>query len=617
MNVEKIATNKVVTRGIGISLLVLVLVFVSQGLYASDKGKVKKQEGIQKESVKKEDVQMLRMQLEEMSKNMELLKEKLNTLEQEKQTDKQGMEADRQERQTDKKERQKDKEDVQYLGKRVDKAELHTATDKLSLGFELRSKADSIHYDGMLSAPSSMVGSFFTPASQGGFNGATLNQVQQGMRNMAMAGMIPPLEENDIDNDVIFTNKFHLNMESKFNSNLSFAGRMAAYKVWGDSTGVKFNQGSLGDITLDGNTSSLPHGDTLHLERAFFLYSNYLNKVPVSFSLGRRPSTNGPPLEYAEYGLEGGSPLGTIINWQFDGASLNFGLEDVTGVPGAAFKLCYGVGFEGDWGNSYSLQESASEVEDVNLFGFIATLFNNDSFSAVVNYAHAWDITDGFTGLTVMPFIVSKADQNQDGSKEYYFTQNSGGYITRMEPSTEIGDWDAATLLMRKNFYEETGKDIDLFLAGSWSATDPSSISANPFFEMMGMGLLSSNGQLEQQDGYSIYAGALFPMPFNAKLGLEYNWGSQYWFNFTGAEDSLVGSKLATRGSVYEGYYIQPVFGRNFFVRAGTRFYDYKYTGSGNPLGEPMDISEANSLNGLFPIADKVWDTYLSATMRF
>ena len=108
----------------------------------------------------------------------------------------------------------------------------------------------------------------------------------------------------------------------------------------------------------------------------------------------------------------------------------------------------------------------------------------------------------------------------------------------------------------------------------------------------------------------------MFPMPFDARLGLEYNWGSKYWFNFTGAEDSLVGSKLAARGSVYEGYYIQPIFGKKFFIKLGTRFYDYEYSGSSNPLGKPVKISDLSSLDAFFPVIDKVWDGYLSVTLR-
>lgn len=502
------------------------------------------------------------------------------------------------------------RQEIRELEERLDKAELHTATDKLALGVELRTRAETIHYDDILAAPAALVNTFFAPYPAG-FNGATVQEAQQAIANMAAAGMIPPPEERDADNDIIYTNKFRLNMKYRHNRHLDFAGRLAAYKVFGDSSGVKFNQGSLGDITLDGNTSSLPHGDTIRLERAYFNYKDDVGSVPVNVSFGRRPSTQGPPLEFRNYSLEMGSPMATIINWQFDGASLTFDLEEVTGIPGADLKFCYGVGFEGDWGNSYSLDNMGADVDDVHMFGFISTLYDNETTSAVLNYAHAWDITDGFTGLTVMPFIVS---ENADGTLS--FEANTGGYISRVQPMTEIGDWDAATLVLRSNLWEHLA-DIDLFLAGSWSHTDPSRISRIPFYELMGQGLLSSNGQLEDHNGYSIYAGALFPMPLDARLGLEYNWGSKYWFNFTGAEDSLVGSKLATRGQVWEAYYIQPIYQDNFFLTLGGQYYDYEYTGSGNPLGAPVKICDATSLDSLFPVVDKVWNGYLSVTMRF
>ncbi|MDX2452669.1 DUF3373 family protein [Desulfosarcina sp.] len=537
-----------------------------------------------------DDVELLKQRLEQMSQEMEAVQKKLEDIERNSQAN---------------------EEEVEEIDDRLNKAELHTATDKVSFGVELRTRADSLQYKNIQVAPSSFVGNFFVdyPA---GLNNATLPQIQQAIGNMAAAGMIPPTEKYDATNDIILTNKFRLNMKAKFNDQLSFTGRMAAYKVFGDSTGVKVNQGNLNDVTLDGNTASLPHGDTIRLERAYFNYKKDLGRVPTNFSLGRRPSTDGPPLEYLNYSLEGGSPLATIINWQFDGASYSLGLEDVTNIPGAAFKLCYGVGFEGGWGNTYSLGNQQPDVDDVNMFGVIATLFDNDSTSAVLNWAHAWDITDGFTGLTVMPFIIS---ENADGT--FTFDQNSGGYISRVQPTTEIGDWDAASLLLRTNLTERFDTDIDLFLSGSWSHTKPSQTSNNPFYKIMGDGLLNSMGELEDRDGYMIYLGAVFPMPWNARFGLEYNYGSQYWFNFTGAEDSLVGSKLAVRGSVYEGYWHQPIYGDNFFATLGVRYYDYEYTGSGNPMGEPQKIDEINSLNALNPVIDEVWDGYLSLTFRY
>ena len=68
---------------------------------------------------------------------------------------------------------------------------------------------------------------------------------------------------------------------------------------------------------------------------------------------------------------------------------------------------------------------------------------------------------------------------------------------------------------------------------------------------------------------------------------------------------------------MFEGYYIQPVFKNNFFLKLGGKFYDYEYTGSGNPLGAPVKISDATAFDTLFPVADKVTDLYLSATLRF
>jgi hypothetical protein len=136
----------------------------------------------------------------------------------------------------------------------------------------------------------------------------------------------------------------------------------------------------------------------------------------------------------------------------------------------------------------------------------------------------------------------------------------------------------------------------------------------------MGQGLVSTadaDGNLDGQDGYSIYTGVVFPMPLAARLGLEFNYGSKYWLNMTGAEDSLVASKMAARGKVYEAYYIQPIVKKNFFVKLGGQYYDYDYTGSGNPLGEPVKIDDLTAFDAMFPVIDNVWNLYASSTLRF
>lgn len=543
------------------------------------------------------DVDQMKDQIRVLQEQLEALKKRLD------QTEKDQKKAAE--------EAQDTAEEVEELDERVAKNEIHTATDKLALSVEIRPQVESIHYSDVRFAPDAFVGGFFTdyPA---GFNGATAAQAAAALQAMYRNGLIPDAEKRDASNDILWTTKFRLNMAAKLNNNLSFSGRMAAYKVWGDSTGVSFNNGRFADITLDGNTSSLPHGDTIHLERAYFVYSNQVGQVPIAFSFGRRPSTDGPPLEIGNYSLEGGSPLGTLINWQFDGASFSTNWEDVTGIPGAAFKLCYGLGFEGGYGNSYTLDQRA-DVNDVHMGGFIATLYDDGDTSAVLNFAHAQGITDGFTGLTVMPFIVSKEDRNGDGVPEYYFDKNDGGFISRMQPTTDIGNWTGLSAVYRTKW-----GGADFFFSANWSHTHATKISANPFYELMGMGLLSSNGQLEDRDGFMFYAGTRIPITlFGGHLGLEANYGSKYWLGFTGAEDNIVGSKLATRGLALESYYIQPIFGPNFFLKAGVQYIDYEYTGSGNPLGEPVPVASADAVSSLFPVTDRVLKFYLSLTGRF
>ncbi|VEN74146.1 conserved exported hypothetical protein [Candidatus Desulfarcum epimagneticum] len=552
-------------------------------------------------------------------------------------------------------------EEVLDLGDRLDEAELHTATDKLSFDFELRSRCDSIHYNEVKRAPEwfldafSRDGSVFRTFSSVndlettwkgvlnplvdmngslekvlalkgfGFDGLPATFAENLRKAMQLGSHTPNSESYNLDDDTIWTNKFMMNMKAKIKPSLSFTGRLAMYKVFGDSSAMKVNNGAFGDIFLDSNTSSLPHGDSIRLERAYFNWKTKIGATPINFSLGRRPATMGAPLEYAAYGLEGGSPLASLVNMQFDGASLTFSLEDKVGVPGFSFKLCYGVGFESGWGNSFSLGHDSDSIKDATFGGFISTLYDDGLTSLVVNYAHAWNITDGFSGLMVMPFQVTRTDEwlfnargeGIDKERVIHIKDNSAGVITKMEPYTNIGDFDLLGALFRTNlssFFEDL--DIDLFLALSWSHTEPSQLSDHPFYRILGAGLLC-NDDLKSRDGYSLYMGAVFPAFGDDRLGLEFNWGSKYWFNMTSAEDSLVASKLSARGTVVEGYYIKPIVGRNMFLTLGARYYDYKYTLSGNPMGAPVPISDADAIGAIFPTPDTVWDLYTSFTVRY
>ncbi len=130
-------------------------------------------------------------------------------------------------------------------------------------------------------------------------------------------------------------------------------------------------------------------------------------------------------------------------------------------------------------------------------------------------------------------------------------------------------------------------------------------------------GLLNSNGEQNNRTGYSFWAGVKTELPWQATVGFEYNYGSKYWIAFTGGEDNPAGSKLATRGSVYELFYNHPMVGNKLTLSIGAQYYDYDYTGSGNPMGAPVKISDMSALDAFLPVTDSMWNYYMNLVYRW
>jgi hypothetical protein len=420
----------------------------------------------------------------------------------------------------------------------------------------------------------------------------------------------------DTENSSMFTNKLRLRLSSKVNNNLSFTGRLVMYKGWGDSNNVKFFDGTFKSMYLDSNSGAVPTDDSLHVERAYFVYKNHMGPVDYHFSFGRRPSTYGPGYENHENSVLGGSPVSSIINMNFDGASLQFGFDEW--VPGSFIKFCYGRGYEGQYGTANALSASnglvsQSNVDDVDFFGVIFKFYDDEQYKFWYNYARGFGITDGFTGMVAMPFLISGKDYNMDGEyDEYSFNANYGGYTSRFEPTAEIGDVELhAFLAQGENF------GFSWFASYNMSQTHPDGRSNNPMFQFMEQDKLLGSDSSKRGD--MVWLGVMTPaLPFTGgKLGFEYNHGSKNWFNFAFGEDDLVGSKLAVRGDVYEVYYHQPIVDNKFFATIGYQYFDYDYTGSGNPLAKPTDIDDVDGLSAMMPVVDKVSKFYGSFTYSF
>ena len=491
------------------------------------------------------------------------------------------------------------------LDKRVSSTEQHSSLDKLNLGVELETKLNSLHMEAK-GMPQAMQNGIMSLANGTPFTKAALGAF----------GPLPPPEDQDIDNNTIFDSRIRIDMKAKPTNSLSFVGRLSANKVYGDSSGVKWYNGGPNAVAMDGNVHSTGSDSALRVERAFFTYFDNIGDLPYHFSIGRRPALDGAPADFSKSTTVGGSPMAHAINWQFDGASLGVNIDEATGIAGSAFKLCWGNGFESGAGsgNSYSMS-SSSDVDDMQFAGWIATFYENEKTKIINMYAHAFGVTDGFTGLVVMPFTMSGMDLNGDGRYDRYsMAANTGGYISRTEPTANIGDLDIVTLLGQSEY-----KNIGFFMDLALSHARPSGTSMSPMMQFFGTdSLLNSNGEQFDRTGYSVWAGVKAPITLtNGTIGVEYNWGSQYWLGFTGGEDNIAGSKLATRGSVYELFYNQPLINDKVVLSLGAQYYDYGYSGSGSPMGSPVKISELTSLDTFMPVVDTMWNYYINLAYRW
>jgi hypothetical protein len=331
-----------------------------------------------------------------------------------------------------------------------------------------------------------------------------------------------------------------------------------------------FSMGGMFDWT----TNEALTDDTLKVRQAYWLYLGdkaFGLDMPWTFSIGRRPSTNGF-LANLRDDDPAQSPLGHTINVEFDGLSSKLDLSNVTNIPGMSIKLCMGQGST----NAQPLFTSAtpyangdaSGIEDIKLAGFIFEPYNDGQFITKATWYRAFDLP-GQDGVPTMdmsnPMNPTLTNISASGFKQY-------------------GDMEGAALSVLIDGLTEDGylADAKLFGSFAWSKTIPNS----------GKSMLGSS---KSETGTSYWFGTQLPVTEKGKLGLEYNHGSQYWRPFTYAEDTMIGSKVAARGNAMEAYFTYQMTNA---LSAQLRYtkIDYEYTGSngffGNFSGGATKISD-------------------------
>ena len=270
---------------------------------------------------------------------------------------------------------------VEELDSRVSRSEVKNSLDRLNFSGDYRFEAHTIvghvpsHFDGMQLQNLVVKTMFSTPilgrmptsvdeinntvannyANYLQFtNNLTFSQLKQGMGSFSPAQQqqlfgllmpstyVPGYQANTPD---LLTNRLRLDFNGRVAENVSYSARLSMYKVFGDSTGVQVFNGQPNTFNMDGTTAGVPNSDQIRVERAFFSW-NKIAGSKMYLSIGRRPSTDGPPMNYRNDELRGGTPSGSLIDFQFDGITLGYNVRE-----NMVWRLCYGIGYQSGFGN--------------------------------------------------------------------------------------------------------------------------------------------------------------------------------------------------------------------------------------------------------------------------
>ncbi|MGE4560617.1 MAG: DUF3373 family protein [Desulfobulbus sp.] len=386
----------------------------------------------------------------------------------------------------------------------------------------------------------------------------------------------------DQSNDTIMTNRLRLNMRVKATENLEFKGRLAMYKAWGMQTTPDGLGG--GFPIFDGNTTRTPDDSALYVDRAFVNWTN-IGGAPIWFSIGRRPTSDGPPA-HLRMGTDRLATPVAYMDYPFDGLSLGYAYDwGIEALGEGRIRFCYGRGFEN------GLQDNSGPTID-------------DTDFAGIN----WDILQqGHRFLNIQSFGAFNL---------FNYPTFSSDLVNAYAPLTYGDQVNVGNIYHTSAVYMDKIEDLNYFIAGGWSRSDPND---NGMFN----DYTSGSRNTSSENGYSIYAGIRYDIDnLGLKLGAEYNYGSQYWVAFSPGHDDLYMSKLATRGSAYELYMIYDLptgeaiskFAQTF-IRLGWQYYDYDYSGGFDWNMKPYDLdSEKAQLQalGLNPVesANQVYLTF-------
>jgi hypothetical protein len=401
------------------------------------------------------------------------------------------------------KELKKLKKKLKKVEKKLNAVKQHDAYDNVKFTIDFRNSVDNINY-------------------------------KYNSYKAKVKGKVEDWSGTERSNDALLSSRLYLNMKAQPIDKLTFNGQLGFYGTWGGSH--LSHDPSLKDWSESSKSTDI----VFRLRQAYFSWKDTFGDdgLPYSFSVGRRWSTDGFLANYRENQADPGSPLAHITNMEVNGAMLKVELEKYL-LPGSWMKVVYGRAHTGgihtlndvDGYRPYAQDEEDLD-ENVDFFVFFADIYNDGQYHVRFENATILDTKGARTGTPIAATL-------PNGKKNKSLDAGTANLTALSMNVNGIGDEIS-------DFLDSTSA----FVSVAMTAYDPDS----------GHQLL---GSTEKEEGYSYWLGVVIPdmITDDGKLGFEFNHGSQYWTPMTWAEDTAIGSKIATRGDAYEAYWNFNLFG--------------------------------------------------------
>ena len=413
----------------------------------------------------------------------------------------------------------------------LEKAEKHSILDRLELSPELLLRVDKVDYTlGKIAGEDTRI--YGNPDYQ---PYGTYQRRDEFSKHFDPAGYL----------------RFRLNLKAQLDDKVSFYGRM----VFAASS-----QSYQRVCILSRDIKSVSANSAFDIDRAYFDYSDNKNASDAfTFSFGLLPTTGGTPMQFSRNTQRKSVFPALVFNMNTYGVIATQKFSNDTFLRAIVAKA-YTMR-----GEFYPYQCNRENIDNADVLGVYAdTKFNfygDALLSGGFNYLH---------NLKAHPFL---------------------GPDVTAENAQVLGNM--MTLGLGLDIEEVNGKDLKLFAHTAMSIPDGNGkvddyqIDDPTVNGGMGFSTASyAKGKMVGSEGYAFFTGTKYGLNEKFDIGLEYNYGSKYWFSATQGSEDLY-NKLATRGHVGETYLIWK-FHRNLFTKVGYMVSKEEYTGSGWHFGEPV-----------------------------